>query len=256
MKMSARWDGHEVTVVNGLEVHAAVHGPPGAPTIVCVHGLGSSHRYFWPFARAAAGPARVVAIDLPGFGSSPVRGTLDLRTLSRTLAAWLAATGRAGSVLVGNSTGCQVVVDVAQHTPGVLGPVVLNAPTFDREARRPLVQGVRLLRDVPRERPSLILVQITDYLRCGPRRFVGTFRDLLPDPVEDKVGAVPTPVVVVRGSLDPVAPARWSREVAARAADGRYVEVAGAPHGMNYSAPEALARIVRDVLPAGRPVTG
>lgn len=50
----SRWDVHEFTAAARTRVHAALLGPPGAPEVVCVHGLGCSYRYWLPFARALA----------------------------------------------------------------------------------------------------------------------------------------------------------------------------------------------------------
>ncbi|MEU6153187.1 alpha/beta hydrolase [Actinosynnema sp. NPDC047251] len=244
----------EFTEVAGTRVHASVLGPADAPDVVCVPGLGCSHRYFLPFARRLAPAARVVAVDLPGFGRTPgPRTALDVRGLSLALAHWLRATGRDGVPLVANSAGCQVVVDLAVHSPDLLGPVVLNGPTMDRHARSPLRQIGRLLAGAPRERPTLGLVLVKDYFEAGPRRIITTFRYLLADPVEQKLHHVRTPALVVRGSRDPVAPGPWAREVVALLPDGRYVEVPGAGHTLNYSAPEELAAIVRPLLPRAGP---
>ncbi|HEX2131333.1 MAG TPA: alpha/beta hydrolase [Actinophytocola sp.] len=249
------WDRHEVTRAAGTRVHAAVLGPDGAPTVVCVHGLGCSHRYFLPLARALAPAAQAVAPDLPGFGATPAASPepLDVRGMSRAFADWLRATGRGGSVFVANSAGCQVVVDLAAHAPELLGPVVLNAPTMDRHARSAPRQLGRLVADIPRERPTLIPVVALDYLTCGPRRLLATFRHTLADPVERKLRHVRTPAVVVRGSRDPIVPRAWAEEVAALLPAGRLVEVPGAGHALNHSAAGALADVVSTVLPEGVP---
>ena len=220
------WDSSEFTPAAGTRMHAARFGPPGAPDVVCVHGLGCSHRYFLPFARQLAPAARVIAVDLPGFGrTAGPRRMLDVRGLSRALADWLRATGRAGAVLVANSGGCQVVVDLAVHAPELLGPVVLNGPTVDRHARTAPKQLVRLLTNALREAPTLGAVQARDYRDCGPRRLLATFRAMLADPVERKLRPLRTPTVVVRGSRDPVVPARWAREVAEALPRGRLADV-------------------------------
>jgi pimeloyl-ACP methyl ester carboxylesterase len=254
------WDWHEVIRAAGTEVHAAALGPSSAAAlVVCVHGLGCSHRYFLPLARALVHRGQaVVAPDLPGFGRSPARSAdqLSVRGQSLALADWLTATGRAGAVFVANSAGCQVVVDLATYAPELLGPVVLCAPTMDRHARSTPRQLGRLLADVGRERPSLIPVIARDYLTCGPRRLLVAFRHVLTDPVEDKLPHVPTTTVVVRGGRDPIVPHTWATEVAALLPRGRLVEVPGAGHALNFSAPEALARITLSVIPgAARPGT-
>ncbi|CAM02213.1 alpha/beta hydrolase fold [Saccharopolyspora erythraea NRRL 2338] len=243
------WERVEVTAAAGTRVHAAVLGPREAPEVVCVHGLGCSHRYFLPLARCLAPGLRVVAPDLPGFGSTPgSRESPDVRGLSEALAAWLRATARRGVPLVANSAGCQVVVDLAVHSPELLGPVVLTGPTVDRHARSWPRQLGRLVRNGARERSALAFVLLLDYLDCGPRRIITTFNHLLDDPVEHKLHHVPTPAVVVRGSRDPIAPRAWAREVAAALPRGRLAEVPDTGHTLNYSAPERLAEIVTALL--------
>jgi pimeloyl-ACP methyl ester carboxylesterase len=194
----------------------------------------------------------VAAPDLPGFGRSPgPRAALDVRGLSTALATWLRATDRQGALLLANSAGCQVVVDLAQHAPDLLGPTVLVGPSVDAAARTPARQLVRLLADVPRERPALLPVIARDYLVCGPRRFLATSRALLADPVERKLPRLHPPTVVVRGEHDPLVPRAWAERVVAGLPHGRLVEVPGTGHAVNFSAPRALAAIVRPLLPTG-----
>lgn len=230
-------------------MHAAICGQESSPPVVCVHGQGCSHRYFLPFARAMSDRAEVVAPDLPGFGRTKgPREVLDVRGLSLALADWLRATHRGGSVIVANSAGCQVVVDLAVHAPGLLGPVVLNGPTMDARARTLLRQAWRLCLDAPLEAPGLQLVLARDYLDCGPRRFARTLTSFLDDPLERKLHRIRPPTVVVRGSLDPVVPRAWAQEVAHTLAFGSYCEIKLAGHTLNWSRPRALADVVAPLL--------
>lgn len=242
------WGHPEFTVAAGTRMHAAVAGDPGAPEVVCVHGLGCSHRYFGPLARELQPFCRLSAPDLPGFGRTlgPPEA-LDVRGMSEALADWLRATDRGGSLLVANSSGCQVVVDLAVHAPELLGPVVLNGPTMDRHARTRPRQFLRVLINMPFERPSLMRIA-RDYYDAGARRVLWTFRLLIEDPVERKLHHVLTPAVVVRGGRDPIAPTAWCAEFAAGLPQGSLVEVPGAGHTVNYSEPRPLADVVRMLL--------
>ncbi len=179
-----------------------------------------------------------------------------MRGLSRALAAWLRITGRGGAVLVANSTGCQVVVDMAAHAPDLLGPVVLNGPTMDRHARTAARQGARLLMNSRFEPPSLGVVIASDYLRCGLRRYLATLRHKLADPIEHKLPLVASPAIVVRGDRDPIVPREWAVEVAELLPFGRLVEVPGAGHTLNYSAPDELAQITRSLVKGERAPQG
>ncbi|WP_433540016.1 alpha/beta fold hydrolase [Streptosporangium sandarakinum] len=249
---SSGWDGREVTAVAGIPMYAAVLGPASAPEVVCVHGLGCSHRYFLPLARHLAPASRVVAVDLPGFGRTPgPREPLDIRGLSLALAGWLRATGRGGAPLVANSVGCQVVVDLAAHSPELAGPMALIGPTMDAGARSAWRQGVRLAANTVLERPLLMPVLARDYLVCGPRRYFATLAAALADPVEDKLGLVRVPAVVVRGARDLIASRSWARRVAALLPRGELAEVPGAAHTLNYSAPAGVVRALRSSALAG-----
>ncbi|PAZ17331.1 alpha/beta hydrolase [Streptomyces sp. SA15] len=243
------WHAHEFTAAAGTRVHAAVLGPAGAQEVVCVHGLGCSYRYWLPFARALAPDTRTVAVDLPGFGRTPgPPAALDVHQLSLALADWLRATGRGPVPLVANSTGCQVVVDLAAHAPELIGPVVLNGPTFDPHARSVWRQAGRLMRDARWERPGLGGALALSYADCGLPRAWRTFRHKLHDPVERKLRHLCTPAVVVRGTRDPIVPPEWAEKVVALLPRGRLAEVPGGGHTLNYSAPVELARITRALL--------
>jgi len=247
------WGTAEWTTVAGVRIHAAVAGPMAATTVVCVHGLGCSHRYFAPLAAELCAEARVVAVDLPGFGRSPGPGpVLSVRGLSEALAAWLRATGRGGAVLLGNSSGCQVIVDLAAHSPDLLGPALLQGPTFDPAARTLRQQVPRLLAGRRWERSGLGPVLARDWLACGPRRYFGTLRHLLHDPVEEKLGHLTSRVVVARGTRDAVVPHAWAAQVAAGVPNGELAEVPDAGHTLNWSAPGPLAGLVRPLLADAR----
>jgi pimeloyl-ACP methyl ester carboxylesterase len=188
MSVLKGWDARQYTPAAGTRVHAAVLGRPESPIVVCVHGLGCSHTYFLRIASELANEAKVLAPDLPGFGRTfgPTQA-LDIRGLSLALADWLRVTDRGGALLLANSAGCQVVVDLAVHSPKLLGLVVLVGPTVDRGARSIRPQCVRLLADQRWESPSLAVALLPAWMACGPRRYAQTLRYMISDPVERKL---------------------------------------------------------------------
>ncbi len=240
------------TVVDGRRVHArAAEGAAseGSPAVVLVHGLVVSGRYMVPTLERLAPFHRVYAPDLPGFGQSekPSR-VLDVAGLSEFLAAWMRAVGLEGAALVGNSFGCQLIADLAVRCPGLVGRAVLQGPTMDPAARSVPRQIGRLLLDAPREPLSLVPIEFLDYLRAGTGRAWRTLRYALEDRIEDKLPEMGMPVLVVRGSRDPIAPQRWAEEAVRLLPNGRLVVIAGAAHAVNFGAPSELARVVRAFL--------
>jgi pimeloyl-ACP methyl ester carboxylesterase len=228
--------------------------PAGTPPVVLVHGLGVSSRYMVPTARCLAPHFPTLAPDLPGFGRSqrPDR-VLDVPGLADALAGWMRARALPPAVLLANSLGCQVAVDLALRHPDLVGWLLLAGPTGDPAVRGLPHYAWRLLRDFPRESPTLVLVEIWDYLRAGPQRVIGTAQAMLRDSVVAKLPLVRQPTVVVRGERDPICPQAWAEEAVRRLPRGRLVVVPGAAHVVNYSAPRVLLREVCALVEAAPP---
>src|SRR5437764_14984060 len=91
---------------------------PARPALVLVHGVGLSYRYLMPYAALLAEHFRVFVPDQPGFGRShKPRRVLPLPELADWLADWMEAVGLEQAALMGNSFGCQVVVNLAVRHP-------------------------------------------------------------------------------------------------------------------------------------------
>ena len=232
-------------------IRTRVYGRQGAPRVVLVHGLGVSGLYFVPTALELADQFEVWVPDLPGFGASgDASRVLNIAELADAVAGVLAYLGDKPLPLIGNSLGCQILVELALRYPERTGRLVLVGPTIDPLNRSAGEQIARLMVDAPREAPSLVPLAIFDYLRAGLRRGWRTLGYALADPIEDKLPLVVQPALVVRGERDPIVPQRWAERVAALLPAGTLRVLTNAPHAVNYSAPRQLAEVVRPFIGA------
>jgi pimeloyl-ACP methyl ester carboxylesterase len=221
--------------------------------VVFVHGLGMATDYLEPTMRLLARDFAVSALDLPGFGRSRIaRGRVySLAELAAALDGWMRARGIESPILVGQSHGCQVVVEHAVRVHDV-GALVLNAPTMLEGHRTVLGQLVRVALDSPREPLALIPHVARDYLRAGPRRIFATLADALRDRIEDKLPRVDRPVTIMCGARDPVAPPAWGERLARLTGSATFRVVAGAAHAVPFSHPEALASEIAATISRGQ----
>jgi len=117
----------------------AVHEWPGPSetTFVLVHGLGGSSLNWMRVARSLSGLGRVLAIDLPGFGTTPLagRGT-GLMALRRSLSGLL-ATLDGPAIVCGNSMGGGVAMLQAAVEPSSVAGLVLTGSIFPWAGVRP-----------------------------------------------------------------------------------------------------------------------
>ena len=221
------------------------------PPVVLVHGVVVSGTYFQPVASHLNGDLDIYIPDLPGTGRSITRtGLWDITRLAEGLGRWMDIHQIRGAILVSNSFGCQVLTMLAAKRPELIHSLILLSPTMDPAVNsvvRILARGVR---DIPRERLGLWKVWIPDVVRTGPLRGLRTLRMALRDPQLDRLGAVRAPVIVVGGERDPIAPRAWIESMASRFPNGRSINLPDAPHAMNYSRPDEIARIIRSAAAA------
>jgi pimeloyl-ACP methyl ester carboxylesterase len=234
--------------VDGRAMFARVStgGGAGAPPMVLVHGLGVSGRYLLPTARGLADEYPVFVPDLPGWGrSEKPPAALTVPQAADALAAWMRQMGLGRACLVGNSLGCQFIIDLAVRHPELVGWAVLVGPTMDPAARTVIAQGLRGSRDLLREPLSYWPLLARDYLVAGPLRTLKTLRHALADPVVEKLPRVTAPTLVVRGGRDPIAPQAWAEQMVSQLPHGRLLVIPRAAHVANYTAPDELAAAVR-----------
>jgi pimeloyl-ACP methyl ester carboxylesterase len=240
----------QYTIVDGLCIHARTSTElSDAPIVILVHGVVVSSRYMIPTAELLARNYRVYAPDLPGYGKSDKPNhTLELPELADILCKWMDAVGIERASMLGNSFGCQIIVEFALRHGHRLEKAILQAPTTDRHARNLPQQMWRLLLNSPLEDPSQAPIQAYDYWLAGWPRIVRTVQIAITDPIENKLPYMHVPTLVVRGQEDPIVPQQWAEEVVNLLPDARLVVIPGGGHTLNYSKPLELARVTHAFL--------
>jgi pimeloyl-ACP methyl ester carboxylesterase len=114
----------------GGPVHYVDHGGDGPP-LVLVHGLGGSHLNWESVAPLLARHHRVFAVDLVGFGLTPLasrRATVD--TQRRLMRRFVDDVVGVPAVLMGNSMGGLIALVTAADHPDLVSRLVLVNPAL------------------------------------------------------------------------------------------------------------------------------
>lgn len=142
-----QWPHAGMVTAAGVDTAYLDAGPRAARPIVLLHGLGATNASLLPILWDLAADHRVIAPDLPGFGAS------DAPSISYAPASfvpWALDLCRQLNlerpVLVGNSMGGRIALEIALEKPDVAAGVIglCASPAFRR--MRQLVPFVRLLR--------------------------------------------------------------------------------------------------------------
>ncbi|WP_104043744.1 alpha/beta fold hydrolase [Arthrobacter sp. ZGTC412] len=242
-------DGKDVHS-GGLQgrLYASVHpAETGArPAYVLLHGIGVSHRYLARLHQELAKEADVYSFDLPGFGKASKPGRqVQVEEFAAFVSAVLAESGVHNYVPVGHSMGTQFAVQLALQEPGRVDGVVLMGPVVETSRKSVGRQAMALTRDsMFSESLTSNAIVFSDYFRAGPRWYLTELPVMMEYPLEERLAEVTQPVLVLRGTKDPIARRPWCVNLAEVARQGTMAEILGQGHVFQHTAPETAAQAI------------
>ena len=227
-------------------VHARLRVAGVGPPLLLLHGLGCSSRYFQPLQRLLATDFTVYSPDLPGHGHSekPVDRRWQLRALTEWVAAFITTLDLERPVIVGHSLGGGLAVELAARYPQLVHGLVLLAPTGVPDMPPLLGQLPRLLLDGALEPRRLFPLIVPAYLRAGVRRMLRLAIDQTRHPRRAALRRIRLPMLVLRGSRDPIVTRAAMVELAREASAAQLREVPGAAHALHVSHPRVVWRAI------------
>ena len=248
-----RWVTLAGRPVNVLDMNADAT----RPAVVFLHGLSGCWQNWLESMPPLAADHRVIALDLPGFGESPMPADpISVSGYARTVVELLDRLGVSQATIVGNSMGGFVACEIAIRFPARVRRLVLASPAglSLRHMRHERKRGLRaraenlLFFGLGRLAAHTDLVVRSRRLRRGllllvaahPERLAGPlileqahgagkpgFDDALEAmtayPIRDRLGEIACPVLVVWGEEDRLVPVRDAAEFAWLIPDARKI---------------------------------
>lgn len=130
----------------GGRICAVLAGDPSAEPLLMIHGLGGTKSSFLPIVPTLAKRYRVIALDLPGFGSSAKpRGRYDAPWFAQRVFTFMDQLDIDGAYLVGNSMGGRISMEMSMLDPGRVKALACLCPAT-AFFQRPALRLVKLLR--------------------------------------------------------------------------------------------------------------
>jgi pimeloyl-ACP methyl ester carboxylesterase len=258
----------------------AGEGPP----VVLLHGLGATNASMLPTLADLARDHRVLAPDLPGFGESekPVRA-YDPAFFAGWLRAFLDAVGIERAILVGNSMGGRIALEIGLVAPARVDRLVLFAPSLAFKRFRAATPLVRLVAAelgamplfVPRSlvmttlrmlfaRPERLRVEwyeaaVDEFVRIfasarGRMAFFSAARQIYLEEAHGEAGfwerlpALERPALFLWGDRDQLVPWRFAPHVETALPAARSIVLEDCGHVPQFEHPEHTHALVREFL--------
>jgi pimeloyl-ACP methyl ester carboxylesterase len=250
----------EATVVAEFRWIEAGEGLP----VLCLHGLFGTSDHWETLVEALAPRCRAMALTLPIFETPP--DDLSVMGLRAHVEAFMDAERVPPAIVIGNSLGGHVALDLALHAPERVRGLVLSGSSglFERSftrgvPHRPSAAFVREKMTEVFHDPAMVTPEWVEAIRSrvSQRRYVmrvlQVSRSARRYNLEDRLGEIRCPTLLVWGTEDRVTP----RDVAIRFHDRipsatlRLVPECG--HAPMLEHPEAFARAVEEFLDAVAP---
>ncbi len=252
-----------------LNHHRTGSGDP----LVLIHGIGSRWQMWEPALDALAAEYDVLAVDLPGFGASPMPppgtppGAASLTTL---LGEFLGSVGFEWPHVAGNSLGGLISLELARRgvarSATAISPAGFASPAEIAYARRSLWFGVRAARllasraDRLLARPGTRRLALRQFFEHPERLSAGdaaaSLRALAAAPWFDETlptlrarefsggSDIRVPVTVAWGERDRLLLPRQARRAAAEIPKARMVTLRGCGHVPTYDDPAQVAKAI------------
>lgn len=226
----------------------------------------------------------MIAVDLPGFGASPLRAEpIAIAGYARFLARLCDALGVDRPIVVGNSMGGHIAAELAIAEPQRVQRLVLVSPAGASvaDAARQMVLAVgrglaltgrwsasrvellasrpalrRLLLGFVCEHPELLSAPIALELMRGSGKpaFLPALQAVLSDPVEERLSEIACPTLLVWGRNDRVIPVRDAKAFGRAIPDLRTVILPDTGHVAMLERPARFHALLEEFLAEGASV--
>src|SRR5581483_10040731 len=220
-----------------------------AAPVICIHGAGGLR--LSPMHEILARTTRVIAFEMPGFGTSPANEqSRDIAELAGSLCAAIAALGITSYNLMGTSFGGKVATHMALQDQDKTQALILLSPAVFRTAERPPMATPEERRKVMHAHPERFPLRAGDPAVDAKqetlvRRLIGPPRDAA---LEAKLSSLSVPTLVVFGTEDRLTPPEMARFYRQHYGNAHLMLIYDAAHLVDVDRPEAVAEVVGDFL--------
>ena len=245
-------------------IHYILHegGRSNKAPLVLIHSAGGDHLSWPPEIRRLA-DVRVFTLDLPGHGKSEGPGCQSADDYAERVVGFLNGVGLSRAVFVGHALGGAIALTLAiAHPDRVAGNMLISsgprlpiASSVLENVANPAtfilaVQSLLELMHIPQAAKNLKDKTFKHLSSIRPSLFQGDLQACDKFDVTTRLDAIRTPVLVVCGTDDQLAPRRYSENLAGQIPGAALQTIDGAGHLVMFEQPRRVAALMSVFLTA------
>jgi pimeloyl-ACP methyl ester carboxylesterase len=225
-----------------------VHGSEdAASSIVLVHGLSGSKRWWSRNTAALKKEYRVFVLELPGFGAARKQKILDLPALGALLLEFVKAQHLEGCVLIGHSMGAHAALHAAALEPKCFSGLVLAAASAF--VNRPVLNSAAWL--IPATfmgAYEFIPTVLFDGFQAGLFNLWLAAHALTRDNPTQLLSRLTMPVLLLHGSRDLLVTLKMGRQLEESLVNSRLKIISSAGHNLMFDRSAEFNRLTLEFL--------
>jgi len=223
--------------------------------LVCVHGWMHDHNSYKKLASQLEDKVRIVALDLPNFGTS--QSTDKITTIddySRFLESFVKKLDLKDYVLVGHSMGCQI--SLYGVGSDILHPkkLIMIAPAGVRNThsvkKGVLKAGSVVFKKITPKKYKKKAYQIigSDYDPDLSSTLKEVIKNTLSTDIQKQAMQVSLPTLFIAGENDSQVPLAWVEKLKSEVKDSELKVVEGEQHWLQQTSPEVVGGLIKDFI--------
>jgi pimeloyl-ACP methyl ester carboxylesterase len=232
---------------------------PDRPTLVLIHGAGSSSQAFLNQLRRLDRTMNVLALDLPGHGTTPGPG----RDVISAYAHWMEEAFSSFPVtsffLGGHSMGGAIAQELALRSWPRIRGLILIATGAELRVSTKIIAGLASDPAItlalinkwcfPPDADPLLIRQSLELLQQVPVQVVlNDFQACNRFDRSENVGTIPLPTLILVGERDVMTPPAFAEDLHKKIRNSELVRVPGAGHLVMLEKPREVNQVIEDFV--------
>lgn len=250
------WEQHSKGRQIGLRTGREVFNP-ALPSLLMIHGSGAN-KDNWQAQFGGLKEMNVAAIDLPGHGDTPGPGMNKVEDYASWLAEFIAS-GPVRPVLMGHSLGGAIAQMVALTNPGLIKGLILVGTGSRLKVMPAILDGLQNNPEATTKMivqyayddnadPKFIELGYEEMVRRPPEVTHGDFSACNAFDVNDRLGEIKLPCVMIVGAGDKLTPPKYSEFLAKGIAGSKVKVIQGGGHMVALEQPQAFNQAVMEFM--------
>jgi len=223
-------------------------------TLVFIHGWGLSSKIFEPLFYYLKNDFLIYAVDLPGFGKTPIEKPMTLKDYADFVFGFLRKNNISDPIVIGHSFGGAVAAKLVLLHPESISKLILVCASAVRQPRRKMILLKKIadfLKPMMPERLRKLILKLlkldkADYAQIESSELKETFKNVIKEDLRPYFHLIKTPALVIWGEDDAITPLTEGKIIAENIPGAKLEVIKNTGHFLFLEKPEEFIKLIKE----------